>query len=338
MNVRAAILGPTGYTGLHLIKILARHPQARVTYLASHRDQLPHITEEFPQLLGVCDLVCRPIDPQAIAAEADVAFVCLPHVSAMEYVPQLIDAGLRVIDLSADYRLADAALYERVYQHEHLDKKNLAHAVYGLPEINEQAIASAQLVANPGCYPTAAALGIGPLVVKNLVKSTGIMINAASGTSGAGRGPKPHLQYCEVNEGYMPYSVGNHRHEPEIEQTLSGLRGEPVDVLFVPHLLPVNQGILESIYLDPVDDSVTEEDLFDAYAQAYAQEPFVRVRSGLPNLTHVLNTNFCDVTVRLSGGKVIVFAAEDNLIKGASGQAVQNMNLMFDLEETAGLL
>lgn len=337
-TVRAAILGPTGYTGLHLIKILARHPMAKVTYLASHREELPHIVDEFPQLLGLCDLVCRPIDAKAIAAECDVAFVCLPHVSAMQYVPQLLDAGLRVVDLSADYRLADAAVYEKVYQHAHTDTKNLAHAVYGLPEINDRAIAAARLVANPGCYPTAAALGIGPLLVKNLVKPRGIIINAASGTSGAGRSPKAHLHYCEVNEAFMPYSVGNHRHEPEIEQTLSGLRGEVVDTLFVPHLLPVNQGILESIYMEPASEAVTEEQLFEAYASAYTDEPFVRVRTGLPNLSHVLNTNFCDITARLVGGRVVVFSAIDNLIKGASGQAVQNMNIMFNLDETAGLL
>jgi len=338
MSVRTAIVGPTGYTGLHLIKLLARHPQADVSYLASHREQLPHIAEEFPELLGVCDLACEPIDAGAIAAAADVAFVCLPHVSAMEYVPKLLRAGLRVIDLSADYRLADPALYEQVYQHEHLDRANLKHAVYGLPEVNAEAIAKAKLVANPGCYPTAAALGIGPLLVGNLVKPTGIVIHAASGVSGAGRSPKPHLHFVEANEGYMPYAVGNHRHEPEIEQTLSNLRGAAVDVLFVPHLLPINQGILESIYLDPLDENVTEADCMAAYEQAYADEPFVRVRTGLPNVKQVFNTNFCDVTVRVAGGKVIVFAAEDNLIKGASGQAVQNMNIMFELDETLGLI
>lgn len=337
MTVRASIIGPTGYTGLHLIKLLARHPQAEVAYLASHREQLPRISEEFPELLGVCDLACGPIDPEAIAAAADVAFVCLPHVSAMRYVPLLLDAGLRVIDLSADYRLADPELYARVYQHEHTDLKNLAHAVYGLPEVNDERIAEASLVANPGCYPTAAALGIGPLLARGLVKPAGIVISAASGVTGAGRSPKAHLHYAQINEGFTAYAVGNHRHEPEIEQTLSQLRGEPVDVLFVPHLLPISQGILETIYLDPMDESVTEDDLAEAFADAYADEPFVRVRTGLPNVRHVLNTNFCDITVRLAGGKVVVFAAEDNLIKGASGQAVQNMNIMFGLDETAGL-
>jgi N-acetyl-gamma-glutamyl-phosphate reductase len=338
MNVRCAIVGPTGYTGLHLIKLLARHPEAQVTYLASHRDQLPHIVEEFPELLGVCDLACRPIDPQVIAAEADVAFVCLPHVSAMQYVPQLLDAGLRVIDLSADYRLPDPQEYARAYQHEHTDPANLSHAVYGLPEINDQAIAGAKLVANPGCYPTAAILAIGPLLVRNLVEPTGIIINTASGASGAGRALRANLQFVQVNEGFVPYGVGTHRHQPEIRHVLAALRGGPVDLLFVPHLLPVNVGILESIYMDPAGAKVDEDALFGEFEEAYADEPFVRVRMGLPNVRDVAGTNFCDLTVRLTGGKVVVFAAVDNLIKGASGQAIQNMNLMFGLDEAAGLL
>lgn len=338
MNVRAAIVGPTGYTALELIKLLARHPSAEVTYLASHREQLPHIAEEFPELLGVCDLACRPIDAAAIAAEADVAFCCLPHVSAMTYVPALLEAGLKVIDLSADYRLSDAAIYRQVYEHEHSDTANLARAVYGLPEFNADLIAAAALVANPGCYPTAAALAIGPLLARSLIRPTGIIINAASGVTGAGRSPKPHLHFPEVNEGYFPYNVGVHRHEPEIEQTLSGLAGRPVDVLFAPHLLPINQGILETIYCDPADGEVTEADVYAAFAEAYADEPFIRVRTGLPNIAHVCGTNFCDVAARVVGGKVVLFSAEDNMIKGASGQAVQNMNLMFAVDETAGLL
>jgi len=337
MKIRAAIVGPTGYTARELIKILARHPQAEVTYLASHREQLPHIAEEFPQLLGVCDLACKPIDPKAIAAAADVAFCCLPHVSAMRYVPQLLDAGLKVIDLSADYRLSDAEIYRQVYQHDHTDAANLAKAAYGLPEVNADAIARADLVANPGCYPTAAALAIGPLLARSLIQLNGIVINAASGTTGAGRSPKPHLHFPEMNEAFVPYGVGVHRHEPEIEQTLSGIAGQPVDVLFAPHLLPISQGILETIYCEPRDADVTEDEVYAAFEDAYADEPFVRVRSGFPNVLHVRDTNFCDVAARVVGGKVVVFAAEDNMIKGASGQAVQNMNLMFDIDETAGL-
>jgi N-acetyl-gamma-glutamyl-phosphate reductase len=338
MHIRAAIVGPTGYTALWLIRLLAQHPSASVTYLASHREPLPHIVEAFPELLGVCDLRCRPIDAPAIAAEADVAFCCLPHVSAMAYVPALLKAGLRVIDLSADYRLHDAALYERVYQHAHADADNLAQAIYGLPEVNAERIARAQLVANPGCYPTAAALGIGPLLVRNLVQGQDIIINAASGITGAGRSPKPKLHFAEANESYAAYNVGMHRHEPEIEQTLTGLKGEPVQVLFAPHLLPIDCGILQTIYMVPMDEQVSTDDVYEAFEDAYADEPFVRVRTTMPNVKHVRATNFCDVAATVVGGRVVLFSAIDNMVKGASGQAMQNMNLMFGLEETAGLL
>ncbi len=337
MSIRVAIVGPTGYTALHLIKWLARHPKAEVTYLASHREQLPHIAGEFPELLGVCDLACQPIDAPAIAKAADVVFCCLPHAAAMAYVPKLLDTGLKVVDLSADYRLTDVDLYERVYQTQHADRGNLAQAVYGLPELFADQIKKAKLVANPGCYPTAAALGVAPLLKAGLVKPTGIVVNAASGVTGAGRSPKPNLHYPEVNEGFSPYNVGGHRHQPEIEQTLTAVAGQDVRVLFAPHLLPINQGILETIYMDPVHGAVSEEAVYDALEEAYADEPFVRVRAGFPNVKHVTDTNFCDVAARVTGGKIVVFAAEDNMVKGASGQAIQNMNLMFGLDETLGL-
>ena len=339
MTIRAAIVGPTGYTALYLIRLLKHHPQVELTYLASHRERLPHIAEEFPQLLGECDLHCQPIDAGAIADHADVAFVCLPHVAAMSHVPALLEAGLRVIDLSADYRLADASLYHRVYGEPHADPQNLAKAVYGLPEVNEEAIRDAALVANPGCYPTASALGIGPLLVRSLVKPTGIVVNAVSGVSGAGRAAKAHLHFPEMNESFLAYGIENgpHRHESEINQTLTAIRGAAAAALFVPHLAPLDAGILASIYMDPADESVGEDELYEAYEQAYADEPFVRVRLGPPNVKHVRDTNYCDVAVRLMGGKVIAFAAIDNMVKGASGQAIQNMNIMFGLDETAGL-
>lgn len=337
MSIRVAIVGPTGYTALWLIKLLARHPEVRVSYLAARREVLPHIAEEFPELLGVCDLACRPIDYAAIGREADVAFICLPHLAAMEHVPPLLEAGVRVIDLSADYRLSDPQNYEKVYGHTHTDTANLANAVYGLPELNAAKLPGAKLVANPGCYPTAAALGIGPLLAKGLVKSTGIVINACSGVSGAGKSPKPHLHFPEMNEAFMCYGAGTHRHQPEIDQTLTKLTGQPVATLFVSHLLPVDRGIHETIYLEPAQDELTEDALYDVFEEAYADEPFIRIRLGFPNVKHVRDTNYCDIAVRVSGGKVIVFSAIDNMIKGASGQAIQNMNLMFELDETAGL-
>ena len=342
MSVRVAIIGPTGYTGLWLIELLLRHPGAQVAYLASHRQELPNIADEFPRLRGRCELVCRPIDPAQIAREAEVAFLGLPHKAAMQYVGPLLDAGLKVVDLSADYRLRDADLYESVYHEPHADRANLAKAVYGLPELFRSQIQGASLVANPGCYPTAAALGIAPLLQRSLVQTQQIIINAASGVTGAGRAAKAHLHYPEVNEGYAAYACGDHRHQPEIEQTLTLVKGEPVTTLFVPHLLPIDRGILETIYLEPHDEDMTQEDLFDAFEEAYAEEPFIRVIRGMPNVKDVRDTNFCDITVRLvahgESSRIVVFAAEDNMIKGASGQAIQNMNLMLGLDETAGLV
>ena len=226
MALRVAIVGPTGYTGLQLIDLLLRHPTARITYLASAREELPDIREEFPQLLGRLDAdpaQCRPIDPEAMARAADVAMLALPHRAAMIHVPRLLDAGLRVIDLSADYRLADPDLYERVYDSPHSDRGNLPEAVYGLTEINRPHLPGAMLVANPGCYPTATALGVAPLVTHSLVQIDRIIINAASSPTGAGRKPSQQLHFAELNESFQPYGkIGGHRHQPEIEQAFSG--------------------------------------------------------------------------------------------------------------------
>jgi len=346
MKIRAAIVGPTGLTGMYLVKLLHRHPQAELVYLASHRDELPDLRDEFPSLRGMLDddvAQCRPIDPDAIAKVADVVFLGLPHKAAMAYAPQLLDAGLRVIDLSADYRLHDVALYESVYDTNHDDPENLPNAVYGLPELFRQELPGAMLVANPGCYPTAAALGIAPLLSHALVKPDPITIFAASGASGAGRAAKPGTTYLSVNEAFGPYgTIGGHRHQPEIAQTLTRVAGKPVAPLFIPHLLPIDAGILETITLDPADGDVTQADLFEAYDDAYANEPFVCVcppEDVLPNVKHVVDTNYVHVSVRLTeDGKVVVFVAEDNMVKGASGQAIQNMNAVFELDETLGFI
>ena len=349
MNIRASIVGPTGYTGLWLIQLLLRHPSVKLTYLASHRDELPDICEEFPQLAGLLPesvSVCRPIDPSAIAREADVAFLALPHRAAMGYAPALLEAGLRVIDLSADYRLADPELYEATYGNAHEDIDGLAEAVYGLPELFREEIPESRLIANPGCYPTAAALAIVPLLRAGLVSPERVIINATSGVTGAGRKPVPHLHFPEQNESFFAYgTIGGHRHQPEIDQTVAAATEREVATLFVPHLLPLDRGILETIYMTPTTDRLTEEQLFEALEEAYDDEPFIRVRNNLPNVKDVRDSNYCDISVRLApssgaGGaaRIVVFSAIDNMIKGASGQAIQNMNLLFGEDETAGLL
>ena len=274
-----------------------------MTYLASGREEATDIRQVFPRLESVVSpsvALCRPINATYIANEADVVFVAVPHGVAMTYVPKLLDAGLYVIDLSADYRLQDAQLYQEVYGHPHTDPAHLAEAVYGLPELYRDKLPGARLVANPGCYPTAATLALAPLLAKGLIKPHAIMINAASGVSGAGRKPMMNLMFTERNGGFGPYGqIGGHRHQPEIEQTLSNVVRESsqngsatnssrvVETVFVPHLLPITQGILETIYAQPSGPDVSLDDLNAAWTRAYQNEPFVRLRVELPNVNHV---------------------------------------------------
>ena len=349
--IPVAILGPTGYTGLELLEWLVRHPSLHVAYLATAREKQPRIDEEFPRLAGrlrsahgPIDPRCRPIDAAAIqAAGVKLAFLCLPHEAAMHHAPTLLASGIKVVDLSAAYRIKDRAIYERAYGHPHTDAENLAHAEYGLPEWNRDAIRSARLVANPGCYPTAAAIAIVPLLKAGLIDPASIIVNAASGASGAGREAKPHLTLVESGDNFSAYGIGVHRHQPEIQQTLDRY-GEPrpanaEGVLFVPHLLPVERGILETIYTTTNGPALRTADLLLELKNAYDGEPFVTVREGeaTPTLRDVQHTNQVHVAVRSFGERVVLIAALDNLVKGASGQAIQNANLMLGFEETAGL-
>ncbi len=336
-QIRVAIIGATGYTSLETIRWLLKHPVAKITYLASRQQEQP-ISELFPELLGRIQLPIAPFDVAAIQAAADVAFLCLPHVAAMQHVPSLLDASLKVIDLSADYRLKDAAIYEKWYKHAHTDAKSLTAAVYGLPEYFSAEIKAASFVSNPGCYPTAAVLGIAPLLQAGLVEPTDIIINAASGISGAGRTPSQSHHFPERNETFEPYSIASHRHAPEIQQTLETISGNPVHMLFVPHLIPMDRGILETIYLK-ARPGVNLDDALAAYDRAYRGKPFVRMRlNNLPGTKYVANTNFADISVKLYNGRFVVVSAIDNMVKGAAGQAIENMNLMFGIDETAGLL
>lgn len=346
-TIEAAIVGPTGYTGLELIEILLSHPVLRVGYLASARAEPVDIRSEFPRLRGrVADdiAVCGPIDHDAIAERCRIVFLCLPHEAAMEHAPKFVSRGVRVVDLSAAYRIREKSVYESAYGHAHTDDGGRASAVYGLTEHNRDAVRHAALVANPGCYPTAAAIALVPLIKEGLIDPSDIVVNAASGVSGAGRGAKGHLLLAEAGENYSAYGIGVHRHQPEITQTLNTLGGAggSADVLFVPHLLPIERGILETIYVRPTDKSCGTEVLQAALRRAYEDEPFVVVREDTaPAIRDVSRTNAVHVNARVigsgRGSRAVIVAAIDNLVKGASGQAVQNANVMLGLDETAGL-
>jgi len=338
--LNVAIVGASGYTGLELIRILYRHPEVAVTCLTSEQSAGKRISDIFPTLRGRCDLVLENLEPVRVAEKADLIFTALPHKAAMEVVPTFLKLGKQVIDLSADYRLSDPAVYGAWYE-PHLNPANLKKAVYGLPEVRRAKIKGAKLIANPGCYPTSIILALAPLLKKGLIKTGEIIADSASGVTGAGRAAKVDSLYCEVNEGYKAYGVGGvHRHTPEIEQELSLLAGEQIVMTFTPHLVPMDRGILSTVYAAPRKKTTTEA-LVKLYEEFYRGEPFVRVlpQGSLPSTAFVRGSNFCDIAplVDKRTGRIIVVSAIDNLVKGASGQAVQNMNIVCGFPETMGL-
>jgi N-acetyl-gamma-glutamyl-phosphate reductase len=337
-----AIVGASGYTALELIKILLRHPGARIAVATSRQDESPRLDALHPSLARRIDLSCEVFDADRVASAAPVAFLALPHVASMAAVSELRQRGVRAIDLSADYRLKDANVYADWYDHAHTDPAGLREAVYGLPELYREQIPRANLIANPGCYTSTSILALAPLVAEDRIERTGIIIDAKSGVSGAGRTPKLTTHYPECNESLSAYSVGRHRHTPEIEQVLTDVgrgqgKGGAVEVIFTPHLVPMDRGILATIYAVPKGPAV-EHDLLDLYRSYYAASPFVRVVGHLPATKDSAQSNFCDITVRVVRGRIVVIACLDNLIKGASGVAVQNFNLMLGHPETTALV
>jgi N-acetyl-gamma-glutamyl-phosphate reductase len=334
---KVAILGGTGYTAVELIKILLRHPAAEIVAVTSRQETLP-IAEVHPVLANRIDLRCEPFDADKLLARGvECAFGCLPHGASAGTLPLLLQRGVRVIDLSADYRLRDPNVYAQWYGQSHGDLANLAQAVYGLPEIYGDAIPSAQLIANPGCYPQTAILGLAPLVAGKHVELKSIIVDAKSGVSGAGRTPKLSTHFPECNESVSAYSVGQHRHTPEIEQVLSDVAEEPVEVIFTPHLMPMDRGIFSTIYATPTR-SFSEDALLELYREYYAVDPFIRVSKSLPATKHCSGTNFFDLSVRVVRGRIVILTCEDNLIRGASGVAVQNFNRMYGHDERTALL
>ncbi len=340
MKTDVAVVGASGYTARELLRILLRHPEARVVMATSRQDEGTRVDALHPILGGRTELTCEPFDAERVAARCQLAFLALPHVHSMGAARELRRKGVRVVDLSADYRLKDAQVYADWYDHAHVDPEGLAEAVYGLPELYRERIPASNLIANPGCYTSTAILGLAPLIAHDRIERTGIIIDAKSGVSGAGRSPKLSTHFPECNESLAAYNVGRHRHTPEIDQVLSDIgreTGESVEVIFTPHLVPMDRGILATIYATPVR-SAGETELRELFASFYEACPFVRVVKHLPATKDSAGTNFCDITVRVVRGKVLVIACLDNLLKGAAGVAVQNFNLMTGNEETVGLM
>jgi N-acetyl-gamma-glutamyl-phosphate reductase len=337
--VRVAIAGASGYTGFELIRILGEHPEVTLTTITSRAQLGQRLDDFYPAFRGHFDLVFQEPDPEILARDADLVFTALPHQAAMDMVPALLDRGVKVIDLSADYRFRDPAVYEAWYQ-PHKTPELLTEAVYGLPELYRDAISRARLVGNPGCYPTSIILAAAPLLHHGLVHPETVIADSKSGVSGAGRGASLAVHFCEVNEGFKAYKVCEHRHTPEIEQELGRLAGRPVTVNFTPHLVPMSRGILSTVYAS-IESGVSPERIDEAFRAFYTEAPFVRLcrRGEFPSTLQVRGSNHCDLGWRVDPRtqRVVVVSVIDNLTRGASGQAVCNLNLMCGLPETTGL-
>jgi len=334
--IRVAIIGASGYTGAESIRLILQHSKAEMVYLTALPQECGAVEDVFAQFKGRCNLQIEPLDFDKLAGLADVALCCLPHKVSMGFVPKLLGAGLKVIDFSADYRLKNTKIYEKFYNVKHTDTANLARAVFGLPELFREQIKNADLIANPGCYPTGALLAIAPLLKEGLIETDSIIVNAVTGSSGAGKNPSSKFHFPNMNENLFGYGVGSHRHMPEMEQVASEIADCDVRILFQPHVGPFDRGILSSVYCQP-KGKISEEKLSELYNSFYKSEPFVQILNSPPAVKDVAGTNYCHIFVTYAKGRVIIFSAIDNLVKGASGQAIQNMNIVFGFEETLGL-
>lgn len=339
-NRKVAVAGASGYTGGELLRLLIGHPHVELVAVTSETYAGKPVAAAFPGLLGLTDLAFEPLDPARLASVADIVFLALPHTASAPTAAALLEAGCRVIDLSADFRLRDPRVYEHWYRVKHPVPGLLKEAVYGLPEFHRDAIRPARLVAVPGCYPTGALLGLQPLVRAGRIALDSIIVDAASGVSGAGRKLDLALHFSEANENFKAYAVASHRHTPEMEQELSRMVGREIVLSFTPHLVPMTRGILSTIYAN-LTSAMAAEGLHELFHQTYKGEPFIRVVpvGTFPETKQVWGSNYCDIGVAVDprNGRAIVITALDNLIKGAAGQAIQAMNLMADFEETLGL-
>ncbi len=341
--LRVAVAGASGYMGAELLRLLSVHPKVQLTAVTSERLAGERLDKVYPHFRGLSSLVFQEVEAERLAAEAELVFLALPHMESQRAVPVLRRHGRKVIDLSADYRLRDAALYATWYKAAHIDAAGLAEAVYGLPELHRKAIAQASLVASPGCYPMGAVLATAPLLKSGLAGREGIVIDGKSGVTGAGaqgRKIEPMYLYTEANENVQAYGIGTHRHTPEIEQELSALAGGAVVVSFTPHLVPLNRGLFTTASV-PLTRAATTADLVALYQEFYAGEPFVRVlpEGEKPTTRHIVGSNYCDVTVVADARtrRAVCVSALDNLGKGGSANGIQSLNIMMGWDERSGL-
>jgi N-acetyl-gamma-glutamyl-phosphate reductase len=334
-NIKVAVLGATGFTGEKLIEILLNHPKVEINYISAVVEKAASFSSIFPHFKGKLDLICDNLDLKK-AASADVIFLSLPHRVSFLYAPYFLDKGKVVIDLSADYRLHDTKVYKDYYGIEHKDKNNLKQAVYGLPEFFKPKIKKAKLIANPGCYPTVSILSLAPLLKEGIITKDDIIIDAKSGITGAGRKAALDYHYAHLNQNLKAYKVFGHQHLPEINQVLGEITKSKIDLQFSPHLVPMERGILITVYAK-LKKKVSFKAIQSVYKKYYQNAPFVRVFDCLPSLKDVIQTNYCDIGFALSEKRLVIVGCIDNLIKGASGQAVQNMNIIFDWDEALGL-
>ena len=339
MKTRVGIIGGTGYTGAELLRLLLLHPEVEVTVLTSQKYAGLPIDQVFPSLTNRIQLKCEELSLDRVADKVDFVFAAVPHKAAMETVPLFYQQGKRVVDLSADFRLKDPVVYERWYQ-KHSCPELLSESVYGLPELHREEIRKARIVGNPGCYPTGALIPLIPLLKHGMISHENIIVDSKSGVSGAGRDVVLGSLFCEVNEGVKAYKIFDHRHLPEIDQEMSLLVQKKVEVTFVPHLIPMDRGILTTLYVR-LNRKMKAEEVLNILKESYREEPFVRIYSKgkLPNTKDVRGSNYCDIGLNVgdSGDRMVVVSAIDNLVKGASGQAIQNMNIMLGYPETMGL-
>lgn len=338
--IKVSIIGATGYTGSELIRLLLGHPEVEFAHLTSQSYSGQKVQAVFPQFQGYLDQELVPLELEKLVADSDVVFAALPHGLSSPIAKACIDAGVKFIDLGADFRLKDVATYEQWYQVDHEAQDLIVEAVYGMPELNREKIKQADLIANPGCFPTSIILGLKPLVTEKSQAIQSIIIDSKSGTTGAGRSAKVPNLYAEIGENFKAYNINGHRHIPEIEQELQVLGGEELMVSFTPHLLPISRGILSTIYVT-LNESIDQEWLTDLYQKTYKAEPFVHIlpQGMTPEVKHVRGSNHCHLAVSYDPRTkmVKIISVIDNLVKGASGQAIQNLNLMYGWDETTAL-